>query len=58
MKKRHIRNDLKHIEERLAGEKSSSEKMLNRQHSLNKRLKELSAEKTEKEQALLNLKQK
>ncbi|QUW21847.1 chromosome segregation protein SMC [Sporosarcina sp. Marseille-Q4063] len=50
-----LRNELKHIEERLAGEKYSSEKIVEQTKSLNKRLKELTDEKSVKERALVNL---
>ncbi|WP_172369717.1 chromosome segregation protein SMC [Sporosarcina jiandibaonis] len=50
-----LRNELKHIEERLAGEKYSSEKIVEQTKSLNKRLEELTVEKTEKERALAKL---
>ena len=50
-----LRNELKHIEERLAGEKYSSEKIVEQTKSLNKRRKELTDEKTGKERALANL---
>ncbi len=50
-----LRNELKHIGERLVGEKFSSEKIVEQTKSLNKRLKELTIEKTEKERALANL---
>ena len=50
-----LRNELKHIEERLVGEKYSSEKIVEQTKSLNKRLKELTDEKTGKERALANL---
>jgi chromosome segregation protein len=50
-----LRNELKHIKERLAGEKYSSEKIVEQTKSLNQRLKELTVEKTEKERALTNL---
>ena len=52
-----IRNDLKHLEERLSGEKSSSEKMSQHTTLLNERFKELSSEKKSKENTLLELKQ-
>ena len=50
-----LRNELKHIGERLVGEKFSSEKIGEQTNSLNRRLKELTIEKTEKERALANL---
>ena len=51
-----LRNELKHTEERLVGEKSSSEKNIEQTNSLNKRLKELTVERTAKEHALAELK--
>lgn len=52
-----VRNDLKHIEERLVGEKSSSEKMFQHALALKEQLQELTSEKKAKEKALLEVKQ-
>jgi chromosome segregation protein len=51
-----LRNDLKHTEERLVSEKSSSEKMSQHTSGLKERIKQLIAEKTAKESALTDLK--
>ena len=53
-----LRNELKHIVERLAGEKTSTEKTMEQTNSLNNRFKALTAEKMEKEQVLNDVKQK
>lgn len=50
-----LRNELKHIDERLVGEQSSSEKIVERTALLKERLNELIAEKTEKESCLAEL---
>ena len=53
-----IRNDLKHIEERLEGEKSSSERIRQQTSLLKERLAHLTAEKKEKVTGLSELKKK
>ncbi|NYF24198.1 chromosome segregation protein SMC [Sporosarcina sp. JAI121] len=53
-----IRNDLKHAEERLAGEKNSSEKILQQRSVQKARLAKLTEEKKEKTKTLSTLKQK
>ena len=53
-----IRNDLKHIEERLEGEKSSSERIRQQTSLLKERLAHLTAEKKEKLTGLSELKKK
>lgn len=52
-----LRNELKHIVERLAGEKSSTEKTIEHSDSLNNRFKALTVEKKEKEQVLNSVKE-
>ncbi|MHA6258680.1 chromosome segregation protein SMC [Sporosarcina sp. CAU 1771] len=52
-----VRNDLKHLEERLEGEKSSSEKMLHQTQSLKEHLRELSSDRKARESSLIELKQ-
>lgn len=51
-----LRNELKHMEERLAGEKFSTEKIHEQTTALRQKLKELLAEKKLKEQALAKIK--
>ncbi|CAM3080574.1 chromosome segregation protein SMC [Filibacter tadaridae] len=53
-----IRNDLKHLEERLTGEKTSSQKIMEHTSLLKKRLAELREERSQKAQHLTLLKQK
>ena len=53
-----LRNELKHIVERLAGEKSSTEKTIEQRNSLNNRFKALTAEKAEKERIFNDVKLK
>ncbi|HJF31519.1 MAG TPA: chromosome segregation protein SMC [Sporosarcina psychrophila] len=53
-----IRNDLKHAEERLAGERTSSEKIIVQTTILKERFEKLTQEKSEKANALSVLKQK
>lgn len=52
-----VRNELKHIGEQLAGEKTSTEKTIEHSNSLNKRFKELIEEKQAKKQVLINVKE-
>lgn len=53
-----LRNELKHIDERLVGEQSSSEKIVERTVLLKERLNELIKEKAEKESNLAKLNEK
>ncbi|MCG7334081.1 chromosome segregation protein SMC [Sporosarcina sp. ACRSM] len=53
-----LRNDLKHIEERLEGEKSSSERILQQSSRLKTQLAQLMDEKSGKEKGLAELKKK
>jgi len=52
-----LRNELKHIEERLVGEKSSSERIIEQKAILTERIKKLTAEKKIKQQSLIKLEQ-
>ena len=53
-----LRNELKHIEERLAGEKFSTEKTIEQTNTLNSRFKTLTAQREEQELALNELRRK